>query len=54
MKELLTGNDFRDDPKKLLIEVVLQNKQKGSSTFIISSISNDSSKLNVAFLGDSG
>ena len=54
MKECIGQQDYTDDPKRLLIECVHQNKQTGSSTFIIGSISENSRKLNLAFLGDSG
>jgi hypothetical protein len=54
MKELLSTKNYQDIPKQLLIDCVEKNKETGSSTFIIASISEKAPKLNVAFLGDSG
>ena len=52
MTEKIAINDYNDNPKQLLIDTAKENREQGSSTFVIASIGKDN-KLNISFIGDS-
>ena len=45
---------FSSNPKKLLTEAAIHNKEKGSCTLVIATIDQNSNKLKTALIGDSG
>ena len=54
MKSYIDADNFQETPKDLLIKCAESNKERGSSTFVIASLSEDSNSLNYSFIGDSG
>ena len=53
MQSYTETENFKDNPKDLLIKCAEANSQKGSSTFVIASLSENSDNLNYALIGDS-
>ena len=54
MESYTHTDTFEDNPKELLIKCAESNKEKGSSTFVIASLSTHSNVLNYSYIGDSG
>lgn len=54
MKEKIDIADYRERPKELLVETAKKNKERGSSTFVIASLSKEKGILNISYIGDSG
>jgi hypothetical protein len=54
MKSYIDSENFQERPKELLIKCAKANKEKGSSTFVIASLSEESDALNYSYIGDSG